>query len=67
VTKIGPGIIVMLFGLAGVVLAFIEKTLYDGGTGVTALSNMGITLTEAMVITIVLSLLVGIVAGLLRS
>jgi len=65
--KIGPGIIVMLFGLAGVVFAFIEKTLYDGGTGVTALSNMGLTLTEAMTITIVLWLLVGVVVGLLRS
>jgi len=57
----------MLFGFAGVIVAFIEKVLYDDGVGVTALSNMGITLTEAMTITIVMWLLVGAVVALIKS
>jgi len=66
-TKIGGGIIVMLCGFAGVIMAFIEKTLYDNGVLVTALSNMGVTLTEAMTITIIVWLLVGAIIGLFRS
>jgi len=65
--KIGPGIIVMLFGFAGIIIAFIEKTLYDNGVLVTALSNMGVTLTEAMTITIIVWILLGAVVGLFRS
>jgi hypothetical protein len=65
--KIGPGIIVMLCGFAGVIVAFIEKTLYDNGVGVNALANMEITLTEAMTITIVVWLLVGAVVALIKS
>ena len=65
--KIGPAFVLLFFGLAGVVVAFIEKTLYDGGVGVDALANMGVTLTEAMTITIVVWLLVGAVVALLRS
>jgi len=65
--KIGPGIIVMLCGFAGIIVAFIEKTLYDNGVGVTALSNMGVTLTEAMTITIVVWLLLGAVVAFSKS
>jgi len=64
--KIGPVIIVMFCGLAGVILAFIEKTLYDNGVLVNALSTMGVTLTELMTLTVVLWLLVGSVIGLMR-
>lgn len=65
--KVGPGIIVMLFGFAGIIIAFIEKTLYDNGVLVTALSNMGVTLTEAMTITVIVWLILGAVVGLFRS
>jgi len=65
--KVGPGIVVMLCGFAGIIMAFIEKTLYDRGVLVTAFSNMGVTLTEVMTITIVLWLLVGAVIGLFKS
>lgn len=65
--KIGPGIIVMLCGFAGVTIAFMEKTLYDNGVLVTGLSNMGVTLTEAMSITVVVWLLLGAVIGLATS
>jgi len=56
-----------LFGFAGIIIAFIEKTLYDNGVLVTALSNMGVTLTEAMTLTVIVWLLVGAVIGLFRS
>jgi len=65
--KIGGGMIVMLCGFAGVIIAFIEKTLYDRGVLVTALSNMGVTLTELMSITIILWLIVGAIIGLFKS
>jgi len=65
--KIGPAIIIMLCGFSGVTLAFIEKTLYDNGVLVTALSIMGVTLTEAMTITVVTWLLVGSIIGLLKA
>ena len=65
--KIVPGLIVLFCGLAGVVVAFIEKTLYDGGVGVDALANMGVTLTEAMTITVVVWLLVGAIIGLVKA
>ena len=65
--KIGPGIVVLLCGLAGVVIAFIEKTLYDRGVLVTALSNMGLTLTELMTVTIIVWLLLGAIVGMLKS
>jgi len=57
----------MLCGFAGIIVAFIEKTLYDNGVGVTALSNMGVTLTEAMTITIVVWLLLGAVVAFSKS
>jgi len=57
----------MFCGFAGVIMAFIEKTLYDGGVGVNALANMEITLTELMIITIVVWLLVGAVVALIKS
>lgn len=65
--KIGPAVIIMLFGFAGIIIAFIEKTLYDNGTMVTALSTMGVTLTEAMTLTVVVWLLLGTVIGLMRA
>jgi hypothetical protein len=65
--SVRAGVIVMLFGFAGVVLAFIEKTLYDNGVLVTALSNMGVTLAEAMALTIIVWILLGVVLGMLRS
>jgi len=65
--KIGPAIIVMFCGLAGVILAFIEKTLYDNGVLVNALSTMGVTLTELMTLTVILWLLAGSIIGLMRA
>jgi len=65
--NVKPGVIVMLFGFAGITIAFIEKTLYDNGVLVTALSNMGVTLAEAMALTIIVWLLVGAVIGLFKG
>jgi len=56
----------MIGGCIGIVLAFIEKTLYDRGVLVTALSNMGVTLTELMALTIIIWLLIGAIIGLSR-
>lgn len=61
------GIIVALFGILGIIFAAIQKTLYDGGTGVTALENMGLAITEVMVLTIVLFTLVGAVFAVAKS
>lgn len=57
----------MFSGLAGVVIAFIEKALYDSGVGVNALSRMSISLTELMTVTIILWLLLGCIIGVLKS
>jgi hypothetical protein len=65
--NVRAGVIVMLFGFAGIIIAFIEKTLYDNGVLVTALSNMGVTLAEAMALTIIVWLLVGAIIGLSRG
>jgi len=65
--NVKSGVIVMLFGFAGIVIAFIEKTLYDNGVLVTALSNMGVTLAEAMALTIIVWLLVGAIIGLFKG
>jgi hypothetical protein len=65
--NVRAGVIVMLFGFAGIIIAFIEKTLYDNGVLVTALSNMGVTLAEAMALTIIVWLLVGAIIGLFRG
>lgn len=65
--KITPGLIVMFCGFAGIIFAYIEKTLYDRGVMVTALSNMGLTLTELMTLTIIVWLLVGAILGMLKS
>ena len=61
------GIIILLFGILGIIFAAIQKALYDGGTGVTALSNMGLTITEVMIVTIVLFTLVGAIFAVVKS
>ena len=61
------GLIVLLFGILGIILAAIQKALYDSGTGVTALSNMGLTITEVMIVTIVLFTLVGTIFAVVKS
>ena len=61
------GIIVGLFGILGIIFAAIQKAMYDSGTGVTALANMGLTITEVMIITIVLFTLVGAVFAVVKS
>lgn len=66
-SKMRGAILIMFFGFGGIILAYIEKTLYDNGTLVTALSNMGVTLTELMAITIILWILVGVIVGLLAG
>jgi len=65
--NVRAGVIVMLFGFAGIIIAFIEKTLYDNGVLVTALSTMGVTLAEAMALTIIVWLLVGAIIGLFKG
>jgi len=65
--NVRAGVIVMLFGFAGIIIAYIEKTLYDNGVLVTALSNMGVTLAEAMALTIIVWLLVGAIIGLFKG
>jgi len=64
---INPGIIAMFCGFAGVILAFIEKALYDGGTGVNALANIELTITELMVLTIIIWIIIGIIIGVAKS
>jgi hypothetical protein len=66
-SSVTPGLIIFLMGLLGVISAFIEKTFYDEGVGVNALSNMNITLTEVMVLTIAIWLLVGCVVALWKA
>ena len=65
--NVKSGVIVMLFGFAGIVIAFIEKTLYDNGVLVTALSNMGVTLAEAMALTIIVWILVGVIIAMFKG
>lgn len=65
--EMSRGLIVACFGVMGILGAAIAKMLYDGGTGVTALANMGLTITEVMVVIIVLFVLVGIVLGVAKS
>ena len=62
-----PGIIIMFMGFAGIVMAFIEHALYTEGVGVTALANVGLTISECMTITVVLWLLFGTVIGVMKS
>jgi len=63
----GRGLIVACFGVMGLVFAAIEQMLYDGGTGVTALANMGLQITEVMILTIILFTLVGIILAVAKS
>lgn len=65
--EMNRGLIVACFGVMGIIFAAILKMLYDGGTGVDALANMEITITEAMVITIVIFTLVGIILAVAKS
>jgi len=65
--KVGSGIIVFFCGLAGIILAYIEKVEYDRGVLATALDNMGITIVEAMTLTIVVWLLFGCVIGAIQG
>lgn len=65
--EMGRGLIVACFGVMGIIFAAIEKMLYDGGTGVTALSNMGLEITEVMVVTIIIFTLVGVILAVAKS
>lgn len=62
--EVKPGIVVMLFGFLGVFVAAIEKTLYDRGVGVTALSTCGLSLVGLMTLTIVVAILFGLIAAM---
>ena len=64
---LNPGIIAMFCGFAGIILAFIEKALYDSAIGVNALANIELTITELMVLTIIVWVLIGIIIGVARS
>jgi len=57
------GIIVLLFGLAGVILAMIHNGLYDSGVIIDeyVTTSQTITLANIMSITIVIWLLLGVV------
>jgi len=57
----------MFCGFAGIILAFIEKALYDQGIGVNALANVELTITELMALTIIIWVLVGIIIGAVKS
>lgn len=59
--NISPAVVVMGFGFLGVILAFIEKTLFDRGVMVTALATAGLAITDVMTISIVIFILIGII------
>lgn len=63
---IAPGVIVALCGFLGVIVAFIEYTLYNRGIGSDALLTAGLDLTSFMVITVVLSLLFGVIVAMVK-
>lgn len=65
--EMGRGLIVACFGVMGIVLAAIERILYDGGTGINALAKMGLTINEVMILTIVIFTLVGIILAVAKS
>jgi hypothetical protein len=62
-----PGIIVMFSGFAGLVLAAIEKVLYDEGVIVNDFATVSGGLPAIMTITVVLFLLVGVVIGMVKA
>lgn len=64
---INPGIIVMFCGFAGIIVAFIEKVLYDNGTIIDEFITGTITITDLMALTIIIWILVGIIIGVAKS
>jgi hypothetical protein len=69
VTKsdLNPGIIVMFCGFAGIILAFIEKALYDNGTIIDEFITGTITITDLMALTIIIWIIIGIIIGVAKS
>lgn len=61
-----PGIIVMLFGFAGVILAAIEKAMYDEGLIIDEFITGSITLPDVMALTIILWIIIGIIVVMVR-
>jgi hypothetical protein len=57
----------MFMGFAGVVLAAIEKVLYDEGVIVNDFATVSGGLPAVMTITVVLFLLVGVVIGMVKA
>ena len=64
---LNPGIIAMFCGFAGIIIAFIEKALYDNGTIIDEFITGTITITDLMALTIIIWILVGIIIGVAKS
>jgi len=62
-----PGIIVMFCGFAGLVLAAIEKVLYDEGVLVNDVTTLFGGLTAIMTLTVVIFLLVGTIIAMVKA
>lgn len=62
--ELRPGIIVMFSGFAGVILAAIEKMLYDDGVLNNDYTTAFGSIVNVMILTIVVAILLGIVIGM---
>jgi hypothetical protein len=64
---VSPGLVVMGFGLLGLLVAAMEKVGFDNGFIVDDYIQGSITLVDLQIVTIVLCLLIGVAVGVITS
>ena len=63
---VASAIIVILFGLGGIVTAGIEEALYDKGVLIDEFITGSVTIADLMSITVIVWLLVGIIVAVVK-
>lgn len=61
------GIVIMLCGFAGIIMAAIEYVMYEQGLIIDEFITGSITLPDVMALTIILWIIAGILVGLVRK
>lgn len=60
-SDVSRGLIVLLFGLLGVVLAYIEQIAYESGYVINEFITGSVTIAGVQILTIVVALLIGVI------